>query len=131
MTAFIKVNGGFVNADEIRKISSDGDWVYGKKEGVSYEVHGNALETIVEIVPSSGEWEVVLPSVMLDEEDRCWSLPLIGWGRTLEGPLVPITPFHRQGVHGQRWGVRKEGALEVHAADGSYDDVNDFLDVEG
>jgi hypothetical protein len=34
-------------------------------------------------------------------------------------------------VHGQRWGVRKEGALEVHAADGSYDDVNDFLDVEG
>lgn len=130
MSCFIYTPKGYVNLSSVEqaRINQDGRHSIVVDGKIVDDNHVDFRETIVSIVPINGEWECLYPH---NEEDNTKSLlsePILAWGLTVLGSMVPITPSGMGGVH-ERVALRKVGDTRIYegGAIGGFDDLNSWL----
>jgi len=129
---FSKINDkhGFVPLSQVRHIRT-----HEGRETVVFddelvqtmaEVEGRGmLATVVEITSVTGEWEA-----LTNLDGTMCVHPVLVWGLTAEGLIVPVTAAAPGGVHllVTRWGVRPLHSPHIYLSDGTVCGEADFLD---
>jgi hypothetical protein len=130
MPSFIYTPKGYVNLDRVElaphtKTGRNQIIVDGKT------IDDNSVDfgkMIISVSPVSGDWECISPC---EEDDGSYSLisePILAWGLTALGSLVPITPSATDGEQGT-YVLRKSGDKRVWdgSSMGGYDDADIWL----
>lgn len=130
MTAFIKFNNRFYSLASVVEISApirdEVTVMIGHDAPIS--ASAEVLETLVEITPAPGDWEVVR---LIDDEDDMINVfiePVLAWGRRLDGEVVPVTPMETKGVPDHHLGFRRQGESHVHAGGEIWSDADTWRD---
>ena len=86
-------------------------------------------EVIKKIVTPQGEWDCVIADSW--DGDRLSEMvePVLVWGLTAEGQLIPITSFYPAGVT-DPYALRRAGSGTVYSEDGSYPSAAEWLDMQ-
>jgi hypothetical protein len=127
MAAFTRTARGFLNLDVV------GEGI--ERSGGKFDllVHGQTLDdknayfekAITSIVASEGAWEVIIPVEPDPDGPRYVVEPILAWGLTVAGHLLPITASEPEGVDGQ-FVVRQHGRARVYGVGnvGGWNDVD-------
>lgn len=126
-TRFIYTGKDYVNLDTVQVAKSKDDGrhqiVVGGK--VIDDHNLEFLTTLVSVIPVQGEWECLLRA---ETPDSFTCEPVIAWGVTVLGKVVPITPGEPGGVEGE-CGLRMMGRPRVYSPNnmGGYADDKEWL----
>ena len=127
-TRFVYVGGGYLNLSQIERvrIKRDGRHELIVNGAVVDDNHPDFPAAIASVIQPQGEWECLST---ISEEDGSLSLydePILAWGFTVTGNLVPITAGELGGVEGE-FGLRKVGDARVYTIDITYPDADSWL----
>lgn len=93
-----------VNLDHVTRIrpapprDGSGQVILDLADGEIY-APANIVETIVQIIPVSGQWDAL---VLIDDPDLSYVVdPVIAWGIPLDGGIAAITASCPDGIHKQ------------------------------
>ena len=129
MATFIYTPKGYLNLSKVAeaRFRNDERFLIVVDGAVMDDNHVGFPRTITSIIPTQGEWECLYP---FDEEDKSKSIlsePVLAWGLTVLGEIVPITPSARDGVF-ESFGLRKAGDTRIYERSvGGYDDITEWL----
>lgn len=109
MSAFVNTDDGLVNLDQVERIY-EGD---NHNPSMVNLVGGRAValapyvsldKQITQVIPAGDAWELL----RRDSTDRneFWVDPVIAWGVTIRGFLVPITAYSPSGEHDETVALR-------------------------
>jgi hypothetical protein len=125
-TRFIYTGRDYVNLDTVQVAKSKDDGRH-QLVGGGKMIDDNSvdfLKTIVSVVAVQGEWECLARGEGLEP---AISDPVIAWGVTVLGEVIPITPAEPSGVQGE-FALRKAGSPRVYASSmGGYDNETEWL----
>jgi len=90
--------------------------------------HREFLSTIETIVPVQGDWECLTKAGDKDGNTMILAVPVLAWGQTVYGALVPITATEPGGVDGP-YALRRSGNDAVYSAEdlAPYKDEDEWL----
>ena len=132
MSKFIHTSQGYINVDRIDRIVS-------KQEGVDIIVGGETIEAstspaesgVVSVIPTQGQWEVleyIDDAEYFSKYGQSYFIePVIAWGLTLQGSLVPITPLSMDGTTGD-FAFRQLNSARVYTPNAAYDSLDAWLE---
>jgi hypothetical protein len=129
MTQFIHTEHGYRRLSDVKmdKIDNDGNHVLRDDENNKISEHGEVLlQRIISIIPPSGEWEQVYTCKEEDGATKVYSEPVIAWGLTTVGSIVPVTPTAPEGVPNGA-AVRKVGRPEIYVGSTTHTNEEDWL----
>lgn len=127
---FVYTQGRFRNLSTITKMERKDDG--SERLFVGDEIvdgnHQEFLSTIEAIVPVQGDWECLTKAPNKDGDTIILSVPVLAWGQTVYGTLVPITATEPGGVDGP-YALRRGGNSAVYSAEdlAPYKDENEWL----
>lgn len=127
---FVYVGDKYVALDSIRQAvrAEDGRLVLSSAEGVIDRENTEFESLLLGLVPAQGEWECITPFVEDDGDLSPVVEPVLAFGLSVFGNLVPVTPGAPGGVLGD-YVLRRPGRLTVYGAGGTFDGgVDEWLD---
>lgn len=131
MTSFIYTPKGYVNLNSIQMAQS-GQTNWRKlitNDGVVVDDnHPDFGITITSVTPVTDEWECFTPCG--GDEAGTYTAecePVLAWGLTVLGDLIPITPSEMSGVEGY-YALRKVGTAPVYSRYGQYKTPEEWVD---
>lgn len=131
MPSFIYTPKGYVNLDKVEvarhvksspihyKISVDDETM-----DTNHPMFGT---TIISIIPIIGEWEYLSPCEEENGSYTAYSEPVIAWGLTAVGSVVPVTPTTPEGPQGI-YALRKSGDSRVWESEAEYENAKQWLE---
>jgi hypothetical protein len=125
---FVYVGAGYVNlrhVDQVR-INKDGRHTLISNGKVVDENNAQFAEAIVSVIPVQGEWECLSSVAEDDGSFTAYAEPVLAWGWTATGCLLPITPGELQGVIGG-FALRRVGTARIYGMDTNYPDTDAWL----
>jgi hypothetical protein len=133
MTSFIYTPRGYVNlgrVDVAKHLKSGRHQIVVDDE----EIDNNCVnfgQTVISIIPVSGDWECLSTCREDDGTDSLISEPVIAWGLTAVGNVVPIVPSALDGDM-RTHALRKTGDPQVwDSRGGGFETVEAWLKREG
>ncbi|HYH23701.1 MAG TPA: hypothetical protein VD995_34220 [Azospirillum sp.] len=129
---FVYTPGGYINANRIEtaRFNKDGRHSIVVDGVVVDSNHVDFGSLLVSLTPVSGEWECLTLCGEEDGTNSVWAEPVIAWGLTMLGEVVPVTPSERTGNFGNP-GLRKVGTAQVHVSGfATYKDADAWLAAE-
>lgn len=129
MTQFVYTTRGYRRLSDIKevKIADDGKrslWGEGKEQISEY--HNDLDRYIISIIPTSGEWEQVYTLAEDDGMVKVYSEPVIAWGLTTFGTVIPVTPTAPEGLPDGS-ALRKVGRPEIYVGGMPYENEDSWL----
>jgi hypothetical protein len=127
-STFIYTPNGYVNLDAV----SEARFGDGKRYQIfvgDRVVDGENPDfgnTVVSIAPVNGEWDCIVKCTEDDGSESALALPVLAWGLTALGRLVPITPGNASGVEGS-YALRKVGEGRVYYEMNTYETADAWL----
>src|SRR5258708_4626725 len=123
---FVYVGGGYVNLRNIdqAKINKGGRYTLISDDKIVDDNNVDFLRTIVSVVAPQGDWECLSTISEEDGSKSVYAEPVLAWGLTVTGTLLPITTGERSGVEGD-FGLRKMGDPRVYAGT-TYSDMDSW-----
>lgn len=119
---FIYTPRGYINVSQIRRAAhnKDGTFRLTDHEGLELDDRNMGFgEQIVSVVPCTEPLEC-LTFMPGDEEhpaDEVLAEPVLAWGLTTVGLVLPITPSSMEGVTESGYALRKVGQDRVYSGD--------------
>ena len=125
MSTFVYDGRGYIKVDDIERARAvgNGKWRVETKGG-THEIF-NFDSELVSVVPCAEPLECLIPASDEDDVDY-YSVPVIAWGMTVLGVLVPVTAFEPDGVGGN-YAIRKPGDRQVASCEALYDDADQWV----
>jgi hypothetical protein len=119
---FMYAGSGEINLDAIESLESlrGGKTRIRLRSGEVVEVDGHIdpWREVVQIIPVQGEWECLIAGFEPGSgEWFCVAEPIIAWGFTAKGSVVPVTPMDTGATLEDGYGVRRVGTKEIHVAE--------------
>lgn len=127
---YVYVGDKYVALDTIRQAvrAEDGRLILSSAEGVVDRENTELESTLLALIPPQGEWECLTP---LEEDDGDLAPviePVLAFGLSVFGNLVPVTPSAPGGVLGDHV-LRRPGQLTVYGTGGVFaGGVDEWLD---
>jgi hypothetical protein len=129
MLRFVYTPRGYVNLDgitEARFKRTGGFELYAGDTPIDAD-HPDFPDLVVSVLPVTGDWECLSVCAEEDGSDSLWSEPVLAWGFTVTGHLIPITPSETSGV-ADGFALRRAGTTRIHEAGfGEYEDETSWL----
>lgn len=129
MTQFIHTERGYRRLSEVKSCSIDNDGDHTLLNDDDYKIsdHGEILlGHIVSIIPPTGEWEQVYTCKEDDGVTKVYSEPVIAWGLTAVGSVIPVTPTAPKGLPNGA-ALRKVGRPEIYVGSTTHTNEEDWL----
>ena len=122
-------NGYFPLSDvELVKIKKDGKrelWVGGKV----VDDDSSPENVLTSIIPVQGDWECLAIGEGEDGKTEIISEPVLAWGLTAFGRVLPVTASENSGVDGH-YGLRRAGEEAVYGGSmGGYVSSKDWIEA--
>lgn len=117
MNVFAFVGTGYKNLDEVRtvRIGDGGEFVLlDANERVIDSKNKDFPETLVSVVPVEGQWEMLTLGEIEGGVQSVYAEPILAWGFTVLGNLVPIVPNAMNGVFDASIALRRKGTQEIY-----------------
>ncbi len=84
------------------------------------------MEASISIIPTTGEWEQVYTCDDESGAAKVFAEPVIAWGLTAIGSVIPVTPTAPTGLPNAP-ALRKVGRPEVYVSSTTYDSEEHWL----
>lgn len=127
---YIFVGDKYVALDAIHQAvrGADGALVLSAAEGVVDRENTEFESTLLTLVPPQGDWECITPFVEEDGDLSAVVEPVLAFGLSIFGTLVPVVPSAPGGVQSE-YVLRRPGQTAVHGVGGPFDGgVDEWLD---
>ncbi len=127
---YIYVGDKYVALDAIRQAvrGADGSLVLSAAEGVVDRENSEFESTLLGIVSPQGEWECITPFVEEDGDLSAVIEPVLAFGLSIFGNLVPVVPSAPGGVASE-YVLRRPGQTAVHGVGGPFaGGIDEWLD---
>jgi hypothetical protein len=130
MPRFVYTSQGWHNLDRVDEALFNGNRVDLVVDGQVVD-RGNPtfLEQLVSATPALTEWECIERGCEEDGPEAIVVTPVLAWGFTVIGALVPITATDMHGMHGN-YGLREKGTHTVYADGSRYSDAEAWLKAQ-
>lgn len=129
MTQFVHTGRGYRRLSDIKvgKIADDGKVTLWGEENEKISEYGDDFSGhIVSIIPVTGEWEQVYTCTEDDGTTKVYSEPVIAWGLTVLGAVIPVTPTAPEGLPNSS-ALRKVGRPDIYVGSTTYEDEANWL----
>ena len=127
---FVYVGDKYVALESIRQAvrAEEGRMVLSSAEGVVDRENTEFESLLLGLVPPQGEWECITPFVEEDGDLSPVIEPVLAFGLSVFGNLVPVVPSAPGGVMGE-YVLRRPGQTAVHGVGGPFaGGVDEWLD---
>lgn len=123
---FIDTPNGYVSLDEISYVhrKKDGRFEIGTVGGILDGNRRHFDRTIVQYLPAPADLECLFFDS--DAPDSYFAEPIIAFGQTITGELVPVTLGWMEGIFHDH-GRRKVGIPQIFEDDITYPNIDDWL----
>lgn len=127
---FVSVGDKYVALDSIRQAvrTGDGALVLSSEQGVLDRENTEFDSILLALVPPQGDWECITP---LEEDDgrlTAVAEPVLAFGLSIFGHLVPVVPSFPNGILGE-YVLRRPGQSAVQGVSGRFPGgVEDWLE---
>lgn len=129
MTHFIHTERGYRRLADVKaiKIDNEGNHTLRDDSNDKISEHGEVvLERIVSLIALTGEWEQVYTCTEEDGTTKIFTEPVIAWGLTVVGSVIPVTPTAPEGLPNAP-ALRKVGRPEIYVSSTTYDTEERWL----
>lgn len=118
---FIYVGDRYVALDSIRQAAraKDGQLVLSSEQGIVDRENTEFDSILLDLVSPQGEWECITPIEEADGTLGAVSEPVLAFGLSVFGNLVPVVPGAPGGVLGD-YVLRRPGQTIVYGAEGPF-----------
>jgi hypothetical protein len=131
MPRFVHTPRGYVNLNGVTDARSKGNGrfeLYAGDKLVDAD-HPDFPELVISALPVSGEWECLSTCSEDNGSESVLSEPVLAWGLTVTGDLIPIVPSETSGVTSD-FALRRMGTSRVYEPGGDiYDDEAAWLQI--
>jgi len=125
MTRFVATSRGYANLGDIDLVRTR------RRNRYQFVVDGSVIDKnvpqfggeLTKIIPVTGEWECLIKTTVPTEAQI---EPVIAWGFTVLGAVVPVTPSKLNGVEG-KFALRRKGEETVYGAAKTYASGEEWL----
>lgn len=131
MTRFISTSRGYANLNDIELVKLR------RRNKYQFVVGGSIIDKnvpqfgneLTKIIPVNGDWECLTEIGDARHERHLRVEPVVAWGFTVLGAVVPVTPGSMKGVEG-KFALRQRGQAEIYSADQTYASQEDWLNPD-
>lgn len=125
MTRFVSTSKGYANLNDIEFVRAR------RRDRHQFVVDGSIIDKnvpkfgneLTKIIPVTGDWECLIATAVPTE---ALIEPIIAWGFTVLGAVIPVTPSKLKGVDG-KFGLRRKGEEMVYGATQTYASGEEWL----
>jgi hypothetical protein len=112
---FVMIGNSYIRLDEITRFqrNKNGRFQIETESGIIGDEIYDFDDFVVDFIPVQSDWECLFADPDSGDTEPYWSEPVVAWGRTITGSIVPVTASNTSGVK-QEFALRKVGDPRVY-----------------